>query len=147
MEVESYILTSAIRGIFCALLIVVLVVGYNKLFIGRFVKALLESKINSPLSAKTFAELGIKPNFLLSYAMREKGFLRKLVKENKDELGKFYIPEETAYRAMRMYGGRDVDGLMIAFLIILVLAAFALASVLLPGIIDYLISSFSELTT
>lgn len=146
MEIESYILTAAIRGIFCALLIVVVVVGYNKLFIGRFVKALLEGKINSSLSAKSFSDLGIKPNFLLGFAMRENGFLRKLVKESKDELGKFYIPEDKSYRALRMYGGRDVDGLMIAFLIILVLAAFALASVLVPGIIDYIVSSFSDLT-
>lgn len=147
MEVESFMLTAALRGIFSALLIVVLAVGYNKLFIGRFVKALLEGEINSPLSAKTFAELGIKRNFLLNFALREKGFLRKLVKESQDELGKFYIPEEKSYRALRMYGGKDVDGLMIAFLIILLLAAFALASVLVPIFIDTMISSISDLTS
>ena len=47
------------QGLFIGLIIGVLAVGYNKLVIGRFVKALIKAEANHPAFAKSFVDLDV----------------------------------------------------------------------------------------
>ena len=123
-----------LQGMFMGIIFAVLVIAYNKLVIGKFVKALIKAEAVHPNFAKSFEELNIKKNILFSYALRTRGFLRKFVYEPEEEerKGKFYIPEDKLYRAGRIYGGKDVDLLMVAATIIILLIFFAVVLMYMP---------------
>ena len=125
-----------LRGFFVGVLLAVLCVAYNKLVIGKFVKALIKAEAIHPAFAKTFEQLELKKNFFILYALRAKGTLRKLVFELDDEerKGHYYIPEDKLYRAGRLYGGKDVDILMVAALILVLFVFFAIVLMIVPVI-------------
>jgi len=127
-----------LSGIFIGLIIAVLAVAYNKLIIGRFVKALIKAEAVHPAFAKTFEQLKVKKNFMISYALRAKGMLRKFVFELADDgkAGYYYIPEDKLYRAGRLYGGKDVDILMVAAVILVLFIFFAIVLMFMPAIMN-----------
>jgi len=143
MIVETLKLDNMLQGIFFGVLAAVLVIAYNKLVIGKFVKALIKAEAVHPNFAKTFEELHMKKNFFLAFALRNRSMLRKFVFEpdGDDRKGSFYIPEDKLYRAGRMYGGKDVDLLMVAAVIIILFIFFAVLLMVLPGIMAQ-VSSF-----
>ena len=123
-----------LQGIFLGVVLAVFVVAYNKLVIGRFVKALIKAEAVHPNFAKTFDELNVKKTFLMSFALRNKSTLRKFVFEpdDKDRKGYFYIPEDKLYRAGRIYGGKDVDFLMVSAVLIVLFIFFTLVLLYMP---------------
>ena len=132
-----------LQGLFLGVIAAVLVVAYNKLIIGKFVKALIKAEAVHPNFAKTFEQLKVKETFFIKFAMRNKGFLRKFVLEPDGETGKgcYYIPEDKLYRAGRIYGGKDVDLLMVAAVIIVLFIFFG-AVVLYAPFVTEQISNF-----
>ena len=126
------------QGFFMGAVIAVLAVAYNKLVIGKFVKALIKFEAVHPAFAKTFDEIGVKRNFFFNFALRAKGSLRKLVYEldGEGKKGYYYIPEDKLYRAGRLYGGKDVDALMVAAVIIVLFIFFTIALMAMPAILD-----------
>ncbi|MCL2771841.1 MAG: hypothetical protein FWD71_00705 [Oscillospiraceae bacterium] len=152
-----------LQGIFAGVIVAVLVVGYNKLVIGRFVKALIKAEAVHPAFAKTFEDLKIRKNIFISFALRNRGTLRKIVLERKDNVldvdsdgqiignthnniaGAYYIPEDKLYRAGRMYGGKDVDVLMLAAVIIVFFIFSALVLLYLPSLLNYASTVFSNM--
>ena len=125
-----------LQGIFIGVIIAVLVVAYNKLVLGKFVKALIKAEAVHPNFAKSFEELKLKKTFYLSFALRARSTLRKVVFEpdDEDKKGCYYIPEDKLYRAGRMYGGKDVDLLMVAAVLIVLLIFFVLVLMYMPVI-------------
>ena len=128
-----------LRGFFIGSIIYVLVVAYNKLVIGKFVKALIKAEAVHPAFAKSFEQLNIKKSFMLSFSMRSRSNLRKFIFEldDEDRKGHYYIPEDKLYRAGRMYGGKDVDLLMVAALILVLFIFFAIVLMVLPVLMDF----------
>ena len=126
------------QGLFIGVILAVLVIAYNKLVIGRFVKALIKAEAVHPNFAKSFEQLKMRKTFWLSFALRTKGFLRKFVfePEEDDRKGYFYIPEDKLYRAGRIYGGKDVDFLLVVAVIIVLFIFFALILMYMPFIFD-----------
>ena len=133
---QTFTVDNIIQGMLVGFIIAVLAVAYNKLVIGRFVKALIKAEAVHPNFAKTFEQLNVRKTFFLSFALRTQGTLRKVVYELEDEdmKGYFYIPEDKLYRAGRIYGGKDVDFLMVAAVVIVLFVFFAIALMLMPVI-------------
>lgn len=133
-----------LQSIFIGVIIAVLVIAYNKIVIGNFVRALIKAEAIHPSFAKSFAQLGIKKNVLLKFAMRRGGLLSKLVREIDEENlpGFYYIPEDKLYRAGRIYGGHDVDFLMVALIIVILLFSFGLILSFMPALMNQIMSMF-----
>ena len=129
---------TVLQGMFIGMIFAVLCVAYNKLVIGKFVKALIKAEAVHPAFAKSFAQLNVKKTFILAFALRAKGTLRKLVIEldDTDRKGYYYIPEDKLYRAGRIYGGKDVDALMVAAVLIVLFIFFAIVLMYMPVIWD-----------
>ncbi|MCL2096025.1 MAG: hypothetical protein FWH10_03885 [Oscillospiraceae bacterium] len=125
---------TVLQGLFIGVILAVLTVAYNKLIIGKFVKALIKAEANHPNFAKTFEQLGVKKNICLSLAMRTGSVLRKIVYEHGDseKKGWYYIPEDKLYRAGRIYGGKDVDLLLVAAIILVAFIFFTLVLLYMP---------------
>jgi len=135
------------QGLFIGIVIAVLTVGYNKIFIGKFVKALIKAEANHPAFAKSFAELNIKKSFLFKLALRKNGTLKKVVAELEAVAGfgdeKYYIPEDKIYRASRLYGGKDADILMIAAVLALLFLFFGILLLYFPFLLNMVRDTFS----
>jgi len=129
-----------LRGVFLGVIAAVLTVAYNKLVIGKFVKALIKAEAVHPAFAKSFEQLKIKKTFMISFALRTRGLLRQFVFElpDEDRKGYYYIPEDRLYRAGRIYGGKDVDLLMVAAVIIVLFIFFALVLLFMPALMNML---------
>ena len=134
-----------IQGIFLGLILAVLTIGYNKIIIGKFIKALIKSEANHPLRAKTFEQLGVVQNIFIKAALRKGGTLRRIVCEPDDSemKGRFYIPEDKLYRAGRIYGGKDVDILMIAAVLVVLFIFFGIVLLYAPVLLDFVFDTFS----
>ena len=128
------------QGLFIGIIIAVLTVGYNKLFIGKFVKALMKAEANHPAFAKSFSDLNINKNFLYKLALRKGGTLKKIVSELEGD--KYYIAEDKIYRAGRLYGGKDVDFLMLAAIITVLFLFFGLLLMYFPFFLNMFSNSF-----
>ena len=130
------------QGLFIGVMIAVLTVGYNKLIIGRFVKALINAEANHPAFAKSFKELQMKKNIFISFAL--KGYmLKKIVAElESGEEFKYYIPEDKLYRAGRLYGGKDVDVLMLAAVILVLFLFFGMLLLYFPMVWNFAAGMF-----
>lgn len=138
---------TVLRGFFIGSLLAVLTVAYNKLVIGKFVKALIKAEAVHPAFAKSFEQLNLKKNFWFSYALRTKGTLRKFVFEldDDDKKGHYYIPEDKLYRAGRLYGGKDVDILLVFSLILVLFIFFAIVLMVMPVLSDQASGFLSDL--
>ena len=138
---------TVLRGFFIGVLLAVFTVAYNKLVIGKFVKALIKAEAVHPAFARSFEQLNLKKSFWFSYALRAKGTLRKFVFEldGEDKKGYYYIPEDKLYRAGRLYGGKDVDILLIFSLILILFIFFAIVLMVMPVISDQASGFLSDL--
>ena len=136
------------QGIFIGVIIAVISVGYNKLFLGRFVKALIKAEANHPAFAKSFGDLNIRKNFLFRLALRQGGTLKKVVAELESEDTqadiKYYIPEDKMYRAGRLYGGKDVDVLMLAAVVTVLFLFFAAMLLVFPPLLNMIGNTFGS---
>jgi len=139
MPADIFNMDVVLRGFFIGAIIYVLVVAYNKLVIGKFVKALIKAEAVHPAFAKSFEQLNIRKSFMLSFSMRSRSNLRKFIFEldDEDRKGYYYIPEDKLYRAGRMYGGKDVDLLMVAALILVLFIFFAIALMVIPALMNF----------
>jgi len=135
-----------LRGFFIGVLLAVFAVAYNKLVIGKFVKALIKAEAVHPAFAKSFEQLNLRKNFWFSYALRSRGTLRKFVFELDDEgrPGHYYIPEDKLYRAGRLYGGKDVDVLLVASVILILFIFFAIVLMVMPYFTGQISDLFGE---
>ena len=135
-----------IQGLFIGVVLAVLAVGYNKLVLGKFVKALIKSEANHPLRAKSFEQLGVSQNIFIKLALRKRGTLRRIVREPEDTemQGRFYIPEDKLYRAGRIYGGKDVDVLMLAAVLVVLFLFFGLVVLYLPLLMNAITNTFGS---
>jgi len=134
-----------LRGFFVGFLVAVFAVAYNKLVIGKFVKALIKAEALHPAFARTFEQLDLKKNFWFAYALRPKGTLRKFVYEldGDGKPGYYYIPENKLYRAGRLYGGKDVDLLMVFALVLVLFIFFAITLMVYPFFTDQISNFFA----
>ena len=125
---------TVLQGMFIGMIFAVLCVAYNKLVIGKFIKALIKAEAVHPAFAKSFAQLEVKKNVFLTVALRTGSSLRKVVYEPEDEdrKGYFYIPEDKLYRAGRIYGGKDVDLLLVAAVILVLFIFFTVLLLYMP---------------
>ena len=135
-----------IQGLFIGVVLAVLTIGYNKLVLGKFVKALIKSEANHPLRAKSFEQLGVSQNIFIKLALRKRGTLRRIVREPEDTemQGRFYIPEDKLYRAGRIYGGKDVDVLMLAAVLVVLFLFFGLVVLYLPVLMNAITNTFGS---
>lgn len=126
------------QGLFLGVIAAVLVIGYNKLVIGKFVKALIKAEANHKLHAKTFDQLGVKENIFIKVSLRKGGTLRRMVQEADGEemKGRYYIPEDKLYRAGRIYGGKDVDMLMLAAVLVILFIFFGMMLLYFPSFMN-----------
>jgi len=147
MDYKVMTVDVVLQGIFLGVIVAVLVVAYNKLVVGKFVKALIKAEAVHPAFAKTFEQLNLRKTFVMSFALRSRGMLRKIVSELPDgdnknnKKGSYYIPEDKLYRAGRLYGGKDVDFLMVLAAILVLFIFFAIVLMFMPFIMEQ-ISSF-----
>jgi len=95
---------------------------------GRLIDAIIEAEANSPDSAKTLEELGVKSNFLLNRALSKKTVLSSLVSGDSDkapvESRRFYILPEHQIKAQGLYGAQKLSpaalvGAVVLFAVIL----------------------------
>ena len=136
--IDTITVDVVLQGLFLGVIAAVLVIAYNKLVIGKFVKALIKAEAVHPAFAKTFEQLNMKKTIWFSFALRNKGLLRKFVYEpdGSEMKGYFYIPEDKLYRAGRIYGGKDVDLLMVAAVLLVLFIFFALVLLYAPVVFD-----------
>lgn len=125
---------NVLQGMFIGVILAVFCVAYNKLVIGKFVKALIKAEAVHPSFAKSFEQLNVKKTFFLAFALRTGSTLRKVVFEPDDaeRKGYFYIPEDKLYRAGRIYGGKDVDLLLVAAIILVLFIFFTVLLLYMP---------------
>jgi hypothetical protein len=130
-----------LQGLFLGAVVAVIAVGYNKLVIGKFIKALLKAEANHPAFAKSFGDLNVRENIFIKFALRNGGSLKKIItKLETEETGdviKYYIPEEKLYRAGRIYGGKDVDILLLAAIIVVLFLFFGIILIYLPALLNF----------
>ena len=124
-----------ITSIFIGVIIAVFVVAYNKLVLGKFVRALINAKAVDCSSAKSFEQLNVKKSFPLAFSLRKKGSLRKYVCESEEE-GFYYIPEDKLYRAFRIYGEKDVSILKVIAVIVALAVFYGIVIAYMPVIFE-----------
>lgn len=77
------------------------VILYQNKVVGSAVRTILKKGANSPETALSIENLGIKKKSLKAYNLRTNTYLRKLVKKTEDN--RFFIPEELRIRAELRY--------------------------------------------
>ncbi|MHC1695559.1 MAG: hypothetical protein AB9835_09890 [Eubacteriales bacterium] len=125
-----------VSGIFIGLMLGAVYSFYNKYVLGSFVAKLIELGATSSLNAHSLEQAGQKSNYLLKAALREKGMLRKVVLEDPDRSGYYYIPEENTQRAHSTYGKKSATVIALIVTLIVLIAVMVLTSFLLPNIIN-----------
>ena len=146
-QAATFVTDIVIQGIFIGVIIGVLAVGYNKLVIGKFVKALISAEANHPAFAKSFDELNIKKSIFIKLALRGimlKKIVTALENGNAGEI-KYYIPEDKLYRAGRLYGGKDVDILMIVAVILILFLFLGIVLLYFPMAWDFIAGMFDDM--
>lgn len=107
------ILWPLMLGVFLAVVISYL----NKRTTGKLVKALLEKKAESEETALPLTELGFKKQSF-RYALRKTSTLRSIIKEansEEDSAPRYYIPQESSYRAEVLYKPDGASPLTLIF--------------------------------
>ncbi len=87
-----------ILGIFIGAVVACLAMAYNKQMLGKIVRALINSEANSPESAKTLDELGLKKSYLAKNALRSSSTLGRFVKCVGAE--EFYAKQRAEHEAL-----------------------------------------------
>lgn len=112
-------------------------VFFNKQTVGKFVKKLFDAQANDADSAKSLSDLGLQKSVILKLALHPDSTLRKMVRsapaEDASAPERFYIPEETAYRAEVTY---NPDGSSVLTIVIAIVMFIAVAMILMTVIPD-----------
>jgi hypothetical protein len=129
--------TYLVWGITAGLCAATLYLYFIKRTCGSFIKALTDNGCFGAENAKSCEELGIKtPDGYLKKQLEQNGGMSKMVKA--DENGKYYIPEEYSSLAGKKYRAETIPFIGVLGLIVLIILVGAVASYLLPGILDSL---------
>ena len=120
-------------------LIAAFLIFLNKQTLGKFVKKLFDERAESEATAKSLSDLGFAKNRIVKLALKPGSTLRKVVRateEKEGEPARYYIPEETSYRAEVTYNpdGSSVMTLVIA--VIVFLAAGVILMTVIPDLIQ-----------
>lgn len=121
-------------GIFAAACIIYI----NKRTVGRLVKKLFDEKADTENSAKSLAELGLQKKKYLSYVLRSKSTLHNIIKvvpAEGEAPCRYYIPDETSYRAEAVYKPDGSSPMTIVFAAI----AFVIIALVLIHVVPHLL--------
>ena len=139
-------------SLFAGFIIAIAVTVYNKVVLGKIVRALIAGKAFTPECALGAAEVGCD-NASIRFAQRKKSTMRRIVRMTDDtdmklsdkgfDKAKFYIPEEYIPRAESFYGRSDISAKTVALSVIGLLAVAIVAFIFIPDIIQ-LIANFIE---
>ena len=105
-----------------------------RLSLGKFVRKLLETKANTPETAKSTDELGVRGNGYLKAALKGHGPLGTVVKSVSGDPARYYIPEENVSRAESKFRKEKFSLPLILICILLIVGAFIGAIYLWPGL-------------
>lgn len=148
-------ITIFLLSISVGICIACVLVAIHRTALARLIKALLRHEANSPESAKTLAELRIKPNFFTRGALSRRGILFHMVgmvggfpHEREAEEGKkaekidfstarFFIKPEGADRAVATAERGAPTVINTALGCILILMVFITLSLFVPGILRF----------
>lgn len=142
---QGVTIAQIVFSLFVGFILAASLVVYQRAYLGRMVRRLLERKAQDDASALTLQELGLKRSFLIRYTLRHRDApLRKVVRyagetrpdaENSGrglrmtdridyETARFYIPENLQAHAEVRFRSKGTDGraLVIAILVCLLLA-------------------------
>lgn len=152
---------SCVIGVVIACLIAI----YEKRYIGKFVRALLDAQAHTPESAKSLSELGFTRGALIRMAMRGKSALSTVVFLQDEEIerdedgeiipkirrdvdvkgGKFYIPEERKHHAFVRFDQRGTHFMALIIAVIAFAVIAALAIKFIPMVIEYFEEAFKTI--
>ncbi len=129
--------TYLVWGITAGLCVATLYLYFIKRTCGGFVKALTDNGCIGAENAKSCDELGIKePNAYLKKQLSENGGMSSMIKTDAD--GKYYIREEYSSLAAKKYRAESTPLIAVIGLVIVIIIVGAVASYLMPGILDSL---------
>lgn len=128
-------LTHFIWGLTAGICIAAVYLYVIKKICGGFVKALNDNGCIGQENAKSCEEMGINPpNAFLKKQLGENGGMSTMV--NTVEGDKYFIPEEKLTMANKKYRYESSNIFMLIGLLAVIIAAGAVASILVPTIID-----------
>lgn len=142
-------------AIFVGFIIAIGVTLYNRIVLGKIVRAIIEKKAHTKECALGAAELGCgSAPFRL--ALRKNSTMRRIVRMGDDTdterstkdfaSAKFYIPEEYIQRAQSIYGKSDISVKTVVLSVIGLLAVAILAFIFIPDIIRLLVNFIESIT-
>ncbi len=116
---------------------------YNKVILGKLVRALLDNKVTAEDKAMSLDELKVSDIFV-KFALRRGSTFRRIVRMRGDTdeennnipvtEAKFYIPEENIYRAEKVYGNLGASFFTILISILALLIATLAALIVVPDL-------------
>lgn len=101
----------------------------TKAIYGKLIDALVINECETPESAKTLEELGVKRNILIDNALKKGRALDRLLKE---ENGRYYLPSENKLKAQCLYGREKISLISIAITFVLFLAIIVICNKIIP---------------
>lgn len=148
-------LNIVVWALFLGFMIAIAVTLYNKLIVGKIVRALVSRKAHEGTSALTLAEAECDNKFI-RFALRKNGSFRRIVRASEDtdvkradvnfELTRFYIPPKFIRRAETIYGKSDLTPKTVILSVVGLLAITMLAFVLIPYIVQLLANFIGSIT-
>lgn len=105
---------------------------------GRFVDALVKNGADSPDSARTFDDIKIKNNFLLSLALSRRTTLSSLVScaNDGEENKRYYIAPQHRIKAQALYGIEKLSIVSLIIAVVLFVAVLLLFNYVVPKFIS-----------
>ena len=148
-------LNIVVWAMFLGFLIAIAITLYNKLVVGKVVRALVSRKAHEPSCAMTLGDVKCDSKFI-RFALRKNGSLRRIVREVQDteakcdnvnfEIAKFYIPQKFIRRAESIYGKSDLTPKTVILSVVGLLAITMLAFILIPYIVQLLANFIGSIT-
>ena len=126
--------TTIIWMIMLGAAVATLSVYYNRRFLGRFVRALINIDATSPESALTLKELGVKMTPPLKNALQPGKSLTQIVVKTED--GRYFIKPEKISFAKAKYRTKDTTVLFVLMSLIIILVATLALTYIFPDVIQ-----------
>lgn len=105
----------------------------TKAIFGRLVDALIKNGAESEATAKTFDELGIKPNRIILFSLDEKRTLGRLIKKSGEG---YFLPPETRLKAQSLYSCEKITPITVIVTFLLFAAIILLCNYVIPLIMN-----------
>ena len=142
-------------AIFAGFIIAIGATLYNRIVLGKIVRALIEKKAHTKDGALSAAEVGCS-NVFIRHALRKNSTMRRIVRmeddtdeERSDKAfgeAKFYIPEEYIRRAESIYGKSDISAKTVVLSLVGLFVAALVSFILIPNLIQLLINFIDSIT-